>query len=228
MPFLHGYDLTEAATEGVDFVAIMLLAAAGELPRRGQVEMMNGGQLHAEHRDNHTGVGQTAQRGHARGGPGARQGPHHGRRAVVRRCLGHHGVVPGYGHLMHTEGDLRAPLLFGLARSHGVAELERRCGRPIPLNATGAIAAVLSDLGGLWRSVVPWSVWPARSPVGAGTGRGGPGTPMAHGRVRARRRLRRPPATTDAQAVAALTHPHPRDDRTHTDGPQPTPLQRRR
>jgi citrate synthase len=151
VPFLHGYDLTEAATEGVDFVAIMLLAAAGELPRRGQVEMMNGGQLHAEHRDNHTGVGQTAQRGHARGGPGARQGPHHGRRAVVRRCLGHHGVVPGYGHLMHTEGDLRAPLLFGLARSHGVAELERRCGRPIPLNATGAIAAVLSDLGLLWR-----------------------------------------------------------------------------
>jgi hypothetical protein len=39
VPFLHWYDLSEAVT--------------CELPGHGQVAMMNGGQLHAEHRDNH-------------------------------------------------------------------------------------------------------------------------------------------------------------------------------
>lgn len=194
VPFLHGYDLSEAAAEGVDFAAIILLAATGELPGRGQAAMMNAILvLTAAHGISPSGAiarilascgvplqvavaGSTLSTGDNHGGSGEQlseamyeavrehgEDPTTAAAAVVRRCLERYGFVPGYGHPMHTEGDPRAPLLFGLARRHGVAgtyvavaeagaaELERRRGRPIPLNATGAIAAVLNDLGVPWR-----------------------------------------------------------------------------
>jgi citrate synthase len=193
VPFLHGYDLSEAAAEGVDFPAIVLLAATGELPSRGQAAMMNAILvLTAAHGISPSGAiarilascgvplqvavaGSTLSTGDNHGGSGeqlsralyeavAEHGaePEKAAADVVERCLTQYGFVPGYGHPMHTAGDPRAPLLLDLARRHGVAgtyvavaeagevDLARRRGRPIPLNATGAIAAVLNDLG------VPW------------------------------------------------------------------------
>jgi citrate synthase len=68
------------------------------------------------------------------------------------------GVVPGFGHRIHTH-DPRAARLFELAAEAALAQremaaareieaaLERRHGRRIPLNIDGAIAAVLLGLG---------------------------------------------------------------------------------
>jgi citrate synthase len=70
--------------------------------------------------------------------------------------------VPGIGHRTHAEGDPRALRLFEIARETGTygrhcALLERiaevagqRRGRPLPVNVTGAIAAVASDMGFRW------------------------------------------------------------------------------
>jgi citrate synthase len=71
--------------------------------------------------------------------------------------------IPGIGHRTHAEGDPRALRLFEIARETGtygrycvllerIAELagERRA-RPLPVNVTGAIAAVASDMGFRWR-----------------------------------------------------------------------------
>lgn len=193
VPFLHGYDLGEAAEQGVAFPAIVLLAATGEMPNRDQAAMMNAILvLTAAHGISPSGAiarilascgvplqvavaGSTLSTGDNHGGSGEQLSKamyaavaEHGddldraAAAVVESCLADYGFVPGYGHPMHTSGDPRAPLLLGLAERHKVAgrfvalaaavsaELERRRGKPIPLNATGAIAAVLSDLG------VPW------------------------------------------------------------------------
>ncbi|MCI0345953.1 MAG: citryl-CoA lyase [Chloroflexi bacterium] len=70
--------------------------------------------------------------------------------------------VPGIGHRTHEGGDPRAMRLFDLARetdtfgSHcrlllRVADLAgERAGRPLPINVTGAIAAIASDMGFRW------------------------------------------------------------------------------
>lgn len=71
--------------------------------------------------------------------------------------------VPGIGHRTHPGGDPRAERLFAIAREtdtfgpHArlllrVATLagERR-GAPLPVNVTGAIAAIASDLGFRWQ-----------------------------------------------------------------------------
>jgi citrate synthase len=67
--------------------------------------------------------------------------------------------LAGFGHPVHTPDDPRTPVLFAVARAHGVAgrhlaaaaELSRAVdaalGRHLTLNATGAIAAVLADCG---------------------------------------------------------------------------------
>jgi citrate synthase len=72
--------------------------------------------------------------------------------------------LPGLGHAIHKEGDPRAARLFALAGECGrrgtyVQTLETlRCaaessaGRPLPINATGAIAAILLELG------IPWQL----------------------------------------------------------------------
>lgn len=71
--------------------------------------------------------------------------------------------LPGFGHPVHDPFDPRTAPLFGIAEEHGfrgphVALLEavadevgRRRGRPLLINATGAIGAVASELGLPWR-----------------------------------------------------------------------------
>ncbi|WP_207100260.1 citryl-CoA lyase [Paracoccus shandongensis] len=67
--------------------------------------------------------------------------------------------VPGFGHHLHRPDDPRAVALLELAREEGrvgdhvralellAAEVDRAGGRHITINATGAIGALLGDLG---------------------------------------------------------------------------------
>lgn len=71
--------------------------------------------------------------------------------------------IPGIGHRTHAEGDPRAERLFAIARETGCygrhcALLERiaalageQRGRVLPVNVTGAIAAIASDMGFRWQ-----------------------------------------------------------------------------
>jgi citrate synthase len=80
--------------------------------------------------------------------------------------------IPGIGHRTHAEGDPRADKLFEIARETEVygryCELlqkiaqaaEKRRGRRLPVNVTGAIAAISSDLG------LPWQMSKAFAIVG--------------------------------------------------------------
>ena len=70
--------------------------------------------------------------------------------------------VPGIGHRTHPDGDPRAVKLYNLARETGTfgpysrlllrtAELAgEKAGRPLPVNVTGAIASIASDMGFRW------------------------------------------------------------------------------
>jgi citrate synthase len=70
--------------------------------------------------------------------------------------------IPGIGHRTHAAGDPRADRLFEIARETGAygpysALLERisthageLAGRRLPVNVTGAIAAIASDMGFRW------------------------------------------------------------------------------
>jgi citrate synthase len=72
--------------------------------------------------------------------------------------------LAGFGHRLHRDGDPRAARLFMLARDENVAvdevrrllkigeEVRRRTGRTLPVNATGAAAAILLGIG------VPWQL----------------------------------------------------------------------
>jgi citrate synthase len=65
----------------------------------------------------------------------------------------------GFGHPQHPEGDPRANMLLGLAERLGTAgsfvrvleilaeEIEQETGRPLRPNVTGALAALIPDLG---------------------------------------------------------------------------------
>lgn len=69
------------------------------------------------------------------------------------------GPLPGFGHDLHKPDDPRTPVLFEVARHHGVAgrhvaalqalgvALDAAKRRHITINATGAIAAILMDAG---------------------------------------------------------------------------------
>ena len=71
--------------------------------------------------------------------------------------------VPGIGHPLHKPIDPRTPVLFGIAEKNGfrgryvalleliAAAAEKRFNRTLPINATGAIGALLSELGFPWR-----------------------------------------------------------------------------
>jgi citrate synthase len=73
-------------------------------------------------------------------------------------------AIPGLGHVIHTEGDPRAARLFQIAeaakrRGRHADRIERlsavaseQVGRFLPVNVTGAIAALLLELG------VPWEL----------------------------------------------------------------------
>jgi citrate synthase len=84
-------------------------------------------------------------------------------REVVAEYRQARRMIPGFGHAIHTEGDPRAGRLLEMAGECGrrgasieaVEALEREVGRAtgrkLPLNVTGAVAAVLLELGIPWR-----------------------------------------------------------------------------
>jgi citrate synthase len=71
--------------------------------------------------------------------------------------------IPGIGHPLHKPIDPRTPVLFAIAERNGfrgryVALLEavsgtaeRKLSRPLPINAPGAIGAILCELGFPWQ-----------------------------------------------------------------------------
>lgn len=79
--------------------------------------------------------------------------------AVVARLAADGIRIPGVGHPIHLDGDPRTPRLFAIARENGcygvgcrIAErlaetASARAGRPLPLNAAGAIGAITVDMG---------------------------------------------------------------------------------
>lgn len=83
---------------------------------------------------------------------------------IVREFRDRRAAIPGVGHPVHRPEDPRAVRLFGLADELGVAGRHARLqraigeaadaalGRHLPINVTGAIGAIVSDLG------VPWQV----------------------------------------------------------------------
>ncbi|HEX6488016.1 MAG TPA: citryl-CoA lyase [Candidatus Dormibacteraeota bacterium] len=71
--------------------------------------------------------------------------------------------IPGLGHPQHTEVDPRVSRLFAVASANGIRgahtelmeavaqEAERALSRRLPINATGAMGAIASDLGLRWQ-----------------------------------------------------------------------------
>lgn len=91
---------------------------------------------------------------------------------VVTQYEGRKQRIPGIGHRTHAEGDPRADRLFQIARETEVygrySDLLQRIaraaesarGRRLPVNVTGAIAAVASDLE------LPWQMSKAFAIIG--------------------------------------------------------------
>ncbi|MCK9988452.1 MAG: citrate synthase [Azoarcus sp.] len=85
--------------------------------------------------------------------------------SLVKKLRETRQPIPGIGHNLHKPVDPRATRLFALAAEHGVsgryvslmqhvsAAAERALGKPeqLPVNATGAIGALSSELGIPWR-----------------------------------------------------------------------------
>jgi citrate synthase len=82
-----------------------------------------------------------------------------GARAVAQRYRAERRPLPGFGHHLHRPDDPRSPRLFALAGEAGVSgrhiaalqalsrAVDEVYGRHITINATGAIAAVLGEIG---------------------------------------------------------------------------------
>ncbi|HCO43102.1 MAG TPA: citryl-CoA lyase [Gammaproteobacteria bacterium] len=78
---------------------------------------------------------------------------------IARRHRESRTPLPGFGHNLHRPDDPRTPKLFAVARDAGVSgdhiaalqalgdAVDRVYGRHITINATGAIAALLSEIG---------------------------------------------------------------------------------
>lgn len=210
IPYLYGYSLKDLAHNDVDFSAVLLLAATGELPSKNAAKMANAMLVMlAAHGISPSGA--VARIIAACGVPiqvsvgvsAMSMGLHHGGSGeqlaeafqAVRRTAGERGEeqspseasarlvvdhfegpLPGFGHPMHSSGDPRAAFLLGLADELEVSGwycalareveslLQKRKGRPIPLNVTGAVSAILSDLGVPWRFMRVFNVT-ARTPV---------------------------------------------------------------
>ena len=88
-------------------------------------------------------------------------------RSIARQVVADHRasgqILAGLGHPTHKPVDPRTPRLFAVASENGLAgrhvELMKEIGvaaaeaygRDLPINATGAIAAIASDMGISWR-----------------------------------------------------------------------------
>ena len=82
---------------------------------------------------------------------------------IVREKRDAKRPVPGLGHPIHRPVDPRTARLFDIAAANGFSgrhvrlmqaigdEATRAFGRPLPVNATGAIGAIASELGFEWR-----------------------------------------------------------------------------
>ena len=82
---------------------------------------------------------------------------------IVREKREAKRLIPGLGHPIHRPIDPRTPRLFEIAADNGysgryvelmrevAAAAERELGRPMPINATGAIGAMACELGLHWR-----------------------------------------------------------------------------
>ncbi len=82
---------------------------------------------------------------------------------VVRDYRTSGRMLPGLGHPVHKPVDPRSVRLFALAAEHGLSgphvqlmhllseEAERAYERSLPVNATGAIGAIASEMGIPWR-----------------------------------------------------------------------------
>jgi citrate synthase len=82
---------------------------------------------------------------------------------TVEKRLAAKQLIPGIGHGIHTGGDPRAARLFQVARENNVygryCELlqkigkiaDEKVGRHLPVNVTGAIAAISMDMGFHWQ-----------------------------------------------------------------------------
>lgn len=84
-------------------------------------------------------------------------------RAFIARCKSDGTPLPGFGHHIHRPDDPRTERMFTIAAERGVrgahtalvrtlhAEFVATKGKHVTMNVTGAIAAVLSDLGYPWQ-----------------------------------------------------------------------------
>ncbi len=84
---------------------------------------------------------------------------------IVQRHIATRTPIPGIGHNLHKPIDPRTPRLFDLAYQHGLSgkhvelmkhvalSAERALNKPgqLPINATGAIGALSSELGIPWK-----------------------------------------------------------------------------
>ena len=82
---------------------------------------------------------------------------------IVNRHRGNKQPIAGLGHPVHKPVDPRTPKLFAIAAENGLSgryvalmqlvgdEATRQYGRTLPVNATGAIGAIASELGIPWR-----------------------------------------------------------------------------
>lgn len=85
-------------------------------------------------------------------------------RDIVTKYVAEKKPIPGIGHHFHKPVDPRAPKLFEIAQNNGKSgryvalmqriarEAELQLGKPLPVNATGAIAALASELA------MPWNI----------------------------------------------------------------------
>lgn len=84
-------------------------------------------------------------------------------RDIVARYKAEKRIIPGLGHPIHTQADPRTARLLTIAAENGfrgghvalleavAAEAERVLGRHLPVNVSGAIGAIASELGLDWR-----------------------------------------------------------------------------
>jgi citrate synthase len=83
--------------------------------------------------------------------------------AIVSDFAARKAPIPGLGHPVHKPIDPRTPVLFAIAERNGFrgrhvalfeaiqVEAARKLNRSLPINATGAIGAVLCELGFPWQ-----------------------------------------------------------------------------